>query len=75
VTNNELSINPCLSKLRTLQREFDARSGGFFYPKLEQIMINHMHSLTMNIPNIQEDQDEVYLCTPKPNQLFTNEFG
>ncbi len=45
VTRNELSINLCLSKFRTLQREFDVKTEGFFYPKLEPLMINSMHSL------------------------------
>jgi hypothetical protein len=65
-------MHVCMSKIGTHRRNVEAKSGPYFHPPLEYRMMTRLHAHVLNIPWIM---DAVFLCSPVPNEQFTNEWG
>jgi hypothetical protein len=69
VVTGTITLAYAISMIGKIRRDFESKSGQFFYPKLPQRDINLLHSRIMSVPNIL---DPIFLCSPVQGKLFTN---
>jgi hypothetical protein len=69
MTKGTMSMHICMSKIGTHRRNFEAKSGPYYYPPREYRMMTRLHAHVLNIPWIMDD---VYLCS---GEQHTNKWG
>jgi hypothetical protein len=73
MTKGKMSKHVCMSKIGMHRHIFEAKSGPYFHTPLESFrMMSRLHAHVLNIP---WNEDDVFLCSPVPNEQFTNEWG
>ncbi len=70
MAKGEMSMHVCMGKIGTHCRNFDAKSGPYYHPPREYRIMTHLHA---HVLNIHWTMDDVFLCSPVPNEQFTNE--
>jgi hypothetical protein len=71
MTKGNFLMHVCMSKIGVHRRNFLATSGLYSHPPLEHPMMTSLQSHVLNIPWIMDD---VFLCSPVPNEQLTNEW-
>ena len=70
MAKGKMSMHVCMGKIGMHRRNFDAKSGPYYHPPREYRIMTHLHA---HVLNIHWTMDDVFLCSPVPNEQFTNE--